>query len=86
MCPVVPGAQIVGVGKQEQALLTTDQFFFLSFFFVLFFIGFLKFIYISNVISFPGFPSINPLSHLPFPFFYEGIPLPIHPSLPLSTL
>lgn len=33
------------------------------------------FIYISTVISFPGFPSGNPLSHSPTPCFYEGAPL-----------
>ena len=47
------------------------------------------FIYISNVIPFPGFPSATPLSHPPLPFFYEGAPpstyslLPHRPSIPL---
>jgi hypothetical protein len=31
------------------------------------------FIYISNVIPFPSFPSRRPLSHRPFPFLYEGV-------------
>ena len=29
---------------------------------------------ITNVISFSGFPSRNPLSYSPSPFFYEGAP------------
>jgi len=41
------------------------------------------FIYISNIIPFPSFPSINPLSHLPSPLFYEGVPHQTsHPYLP----
>jgi len=32
------------------------------------------FIYNSNVIPFPSFPSINSLSCPPSPFFYEGFP------------
>ena len=43
------------------------------------------FIYISNVIPFPAFPSENPLSH---PLcFYEGVPPPTHPlSIPSSGI
>jgi len=33
------------------------------------------FIYISNVIPFPGFPEISPLSNTPH-FFSKGVPLP----------
>ena len=44
-----------------------------------FFLLDILFIYISNVISFPGFPSGNPLSHPPSPCFYEGASPPIHP-------
>jgi hypothetical protein len=36
------------------------------------------FIYISNVIPFPSFPSTNPLSHPPSPRLYEGAPPPTH--------
>jgi hypothetical protein len=36
------------------------------------------FVYISNVIPFPGFPSANPLFHPPLPCFYEGAPPPTH--------
>jgi hypothetical protein len=32
------------------------------------------FIYISNVIDFPGFSSTNLISDLPFPYIYEGVP------------
>jgi len=39
------------------------------------------FIYISNFIPLPGFPSANPLSHLPSPCFYEGALSPTHPLL-----
>ena len=47
------------------------------------------FIYVSNVIPLPCFPSVNPLSHPPLPCFFEGAPpptyplLPHHPSIPL---
>jgi len=47
------------------------------------------FIYSSNVIPFPGFPSRNPLSYSPSFCFYEGAPptthslLSPHPSIPL---
>jgi hypothetical protein len=34
------------------------------------------YIYISNIIPFPGLPSANPLSHSPLPCFYEGSPPP----------
>jgi hypothetical protein len=34
------------------------------------------FIYISNGIPFPGFPSRNLLSHPSSPCFYEGMPYP----------
>jgi hypothetical protein len=47
-----------------------------EFYLFLFFIGFL---YIS--ISFPGFPSGNPVSHLS-PCFYKGAPPPTHTHLP----
>jgi hypothetical protein len=40
------------------------------------------FVYISNVIPFPSFPSANPLSHPPLPCFYEGASPPSHPLLP----
>jgi len=40
------------------------------------------FIYISNVIPFPGFAPRNPLFHPFFPCFYEGAPPPIHSHLP----
>jgi hypothetical protein len=40
------------------------------------------FIYISNVIFFPGFPSATPLSHPPSPCFYEGVPPPTYPLRP----
>ena len=41
------------------------------------------FIYISNVIPFPDFPSGNLLSHLLFPCFYEGaLHLPSYSCLP----
>jgi hypothetical protein len=36
-----------------------------------------SFIYISNVIPFPGFPFRNPLSHPPSYCLYEGAPPPI---------
>jgi hypothetical protein len=42
------------------------------------FIG-IFFIYISNVILFPIFPSKNSLSHPSSPSFYEGVPPPTHP-------
>ena len=35
-------------------------------------------VYILNVIPFSGFPSVNPLSHLPLPSFYEGALPPTH--------
>jgi hypothetical protein len=38
--------------------------------------------YISNVLTFPGFPSGNLLPHLPSPCFYEGSLPPTHSSLP----
>jgi hypothetical protein len=41
------------------------------------------FIYISNVVPFPSFPSRNPLFHPPFPCFYEGA-LPKPPPTPDS--
>jgi hypothetical protein len=48
------------------------------------------FIYISNVIPFPGFPSPrNPLSHTPSTCFYEGVPpstYPLPPPLPSIPL
>ena len=43
---------------------------------VLFFLLDILFIYISNVIPFPSFPSGNPLSHPLSPCFYEGAHLP----------
>jgi hypothetical protein len=43
------------------------------------------FIYISNVILFPGFPSGNPLSHPPFPCFYEGAHPLTHPLMSLCS-
>ena len=52
---------------------------YVSFFFFLLDI---LFIYISNVISFPSFPSTNFLSHLCCSCFYEGAPLPTQPLKP----
>jgi hypothetical protein len=44
----------------------------------------ISFIYSSNVIPFPGFPSGNPPIPSPtFPCFYEGVPPP-HPPTPIS--
>jgi len=40
------------------------------------------FIYISNDIPFPGFPSISPLSHTPLPTSLRMLPLPNHPPFP----
>jgi hypothetical protein len=40
------------------------------------------FIYISNAIPFPSFPSGNSLSHPSSPGFYEGAPSPTHPIPP----
>jgi len=46
-----------------------------------FFIGY--FIYLSNVVPFPGFPNHKSPILSPFPFFYEGVPPPQPPpSLP----
>jgi hypothetical protein len=39
------------------------------------------FLYISNVIPFPGFPSANTISHPPTPYFYEGVPSTHPPTL-----
>ena len=45
------------------------------------------FIYISNVIPFPSFPSRNCISHLLYPCFYEVSPQPsTHPYTPGSLL
>jgi len=41
--------------------------------------GHILFIYISNVIPFPSFPSGNSLSHPLSPCFYEGVPPPSYP-------
>jgi len=61
------------------------SFFFLSLvIFLSFFIEYFL-IYILNFIPFPGFPSRNPLSHLPSPYFYEGAPSPT-PLLPPISL
>jgi len=64
-----------------------------TFFFFTFLFLAISFIYISNVILFPGFPWRTPLSHYPFPCFYEGahtthppthsLP-PAHPGIPLD--
>jgi hypothetical protein len=43
------------------------------------------FIYISNVITFPSVPYVNPLSHLHSPYFYEVAHPPIQPILPHGT-
>jgi len=43
-------------------------------FLVLIFFYWIFFIYISNVISFPGFQFISPPITSPTPFFYEGVP------------
>lgn len=45
---------------------------------LLFIIGYIYYFYISSVISFPDFPSRNPLSHPPFPYFYDDAPPPTH--------
>ena len=55
----------------------------LSFFF--FFLLDIFFIYISNIIPFPGFSFENHLSHPPSPCFYEGVSPLFHP-LPLPSL
>lgn len=39
------------------------------------------FVYFSNVIPFPSFPSANPLFHLPLPCFYESAPPATHSCL-----
>jgi hypothetical protein len=57
---------------------------FLSFFLSFFFLFDVLFIYISNVIPFPGFPSGNSLFHPLFHCFYEDGPLPTHPLIPAS--
>ncbi|EDL95062.1 rCG27494 [Rattus norvegicus] len=44
------------------------------------------FIYISNVIPFPSFPLINPLSHPLSPFFYDSVPPLIHQPFPAFLL
>jgi len=44
------------------------------------------FIYTSNIIPFPCFPSITLLSHSPSTCFYEGVPPPTHLLLPASLL
>jgi hypothetical protein len=49
---------------------------------LLFFLLDIFFLYISNVIPFPGFPSENSLPHPRSPCFYEGAPPPIHPLPP----
>ena len=43
------------------------------------------FIYISNVLPFPGSPFRNTLSHPSSPCLYEGAPTPTHP-IPSSDL
>jgi hypothetical protein len=43
------------------------------------------FIYISNVILLPSFPSKISLSHPRSPCFYEGAPPPTHPPTPTPT-
>ena len=50
-------------------------------FFKNFFLLDILFVYISNVISFPGFSSAKPLSHLSVQCFYEGAHSLIHPFL-----
>ena len=42
----------------------------------------ITFIYISNIISFPWFPSTNPLSYHTCPCFYRLLPQTIYPLLP----
>jgi len=54
-----------------------------DFFSFLFSLNFL-FIYISNIIPFPGILYMNPLSHPPYPFFYDSDPPHTHPPLPIS--
>jgi len=50
-------------------------------YFLNYFIGFLLFIYISNVIPLPDFPSSNPLSYPPFPHASTRVlPYPLTPS------
>jgi hypothetical protein len=43
---------------------------------IFFFFFDILFIYISHLIPFLGFPTANPLSHVPSPCFYEGSPYP----------
>jgi hypothetical protein len=54
----------------------------LSFLFYLFIFLDILCIHISNVISFPSFPSRKPLSHPPSPCFYDDVsPYPPHSQL-----
>jgi hypothetical protein len=61
---------------------TVFLFFCFFFSFPFFSIRLFYFIYISNVIPFPGFPPASPLSYPPLPCFYEGAPPPNFPLLP----
>jgi hypothetical protein len=63
--------------KSFQVFFFTFKFFFSIFLLVI------LFIYISNVIPLPSFPSTNPLSPPLTPCLYEGAPPPAHP-LPLQ--
>jgi hypothetical protein len=64
-------------GKREVGIINSSYSFFKNFLLDVFFI------YISNVIPFPGFPSENPLSHPPSPCS-PTYPLPLPcPGIPL---
>ena len=54
----------------------------MAFFFLFFFIGYF-FIYISNILPFPGLPFGNPLFHPCSPCLYEGAPPPTCPPTPV---
>ena len=53
-------------------------------FFLKIFIGCTLFIYISNVILFPSFPSKNRPSHHPSPCLHEGVPPPTFLAFPYA--
>jgi hypothetical protein len=53
--------------------LLFSSLFFSSLLFFFFFLLDIFFIYISNLISFPGFPSENPLAHPPIPLLKKPL-------------
>jgi hypothetical protein len=71
--------------KTSRTAISTPIFLFL-------FLLVILFIYISNVIPLPSFPSTSPLSCPPSPCLYGGAPPPAHtplpqwPSVPLSCV